>query len=171
MSCFCLFFIFCAELRADAIRQNVTIRGLSIHQKSYKILQFADDAIIIAKDLNDVPDKIRRDIIIRDIKAGGLQMVDLEATVYAQKISWAGKLINEVERKWANIPSAYFSPININIFIMSNYKEDYLPPALPAFYRQCLIALLELKTDKLADSVDEALMQPLWSNNLCHGES
>ncbi|MEK6264144.1 MAG: reverse transcriptase family protein [Clostridium sp.] len=48
------FFILCAELLADAIRQDKAIRGLSIYQKSYKILQFADDAIIMAKDLNDV---------------------------------------------------------------------------------------------------------------------
>ena len=53
-------------------------------------------------------------------------MVDLQAMVYAHKISWPGKLFKEVDRKWANIPSAYFNPISINIkyFIMSNYREE-----------------------------------------------
>ena len=110
------------------------------------------------------PEKIRRDIIIRDIKEGGLKMVDLEAMVYAQKITWARKLFKEVDRKGFNIPAAYFNPVNIKDYIMSNYREDYLPPTLPAFYSQCLIALLVLKTDKFADSADEALMQRLWFN-------
>ncbi|MEK6264143.1 MAG: hypothetical protein N2B06_05145 [Clostridium sp.] len=91
-------------------------------------------------------------------------MVDLESMIYAQKITWAKKLFKEGDRKWVNIPAAYFSPVDIKDFMMSNYREEYLPPTLPAFYRQCLIALLVIKTDKFADCADEALMQPLWFN-------
>ena len=45
--------------------QDRRIRGLSIHQQNYKILQFADDAIIIANDLNDV------NLILRILKNFG----------------------------------------------------------------------------------------------------
>ena len=290
------FFILCAELLADAIRQDESIQGLSINQQTYKILQYADDAIIIAKDLNDVnkilrtlkifgecsglkinlekcelfnlgdpvnkedtykkikwctegfkylgiwyhknenvmeyknfrhrlenimnqfkiwrqrdlslkgkitvirtlalsqllyatsvlnipqwvvkeantlfykflwgnkPDKIRRDIITRDIAAGGLKMVNLEAMVYAQKITWAKKLYKNPESKWANIACAYFKSVHMQDFMLSSYKIEYLPPTLPNYYRQCLIALLELKNLDKPVSACEILIQPLWFN-------
>ena len=290
------FFILCAELLADAIRQDLTIRGLSIHQHTYKILQYADDAILIAKDLNDInkilallkdfgecsglkmnidkselfdlgksenrgarykklkwctdsfkylgiwfnksepvmeyknfrhrldniinqfkiwrqrdlslkgkitiirtlalsqllyttsvlsipewvvkeannlfykflwnnkPDKIRRDIITRDIESGGLKMVNLEAMIYAQKITWAKKLYKESNSKWANIACSFFNTVSINDFMCSNYTENYLPPYLPQFYRQCLLALSEIKTDSKPENACQMLIQPLWFN-------
>ena len=39
------------------------------------------------------PDKLRRDIITRDIKAGGLKMVDVETMIYSLKVKWAKNVL------------------------------------------------------------------------------
>ena len=111
------------------------------------------------------PDKLKRDIITRDIKAGGLEMVDVETMIYSLKIKWAKKLYTDTTNKWTNIVDYYFKPISIKHFMTSNYIEEYLPPLLPQFYRQCLIALLEVKPCYDQTVVNNVLLQKLWFNS------
>ena len=65
--------------------------------------------------------------------------------------------------KWTNILSYYFSPIMVKDFMQTHYLEQFIP-LLPQFYKQCLIALLEIKSNKIPDSVNEVLTQRLWFN-------
>ena len=47
-------FIMCAELLAVSIRNCESIRGINIGIHEYKILQFADDTLIITRDMTDI---------------------------------------------------------------------------------------------------------------------
>jgi hypothetical protein len=47
-------FILCVELLAQRVRRNADVEGLEINSKIYKILQFADDTVLILKDYNSL---------------------------------------------------------------------------------------------------------------------
>ena len=49
--------------------------------------------------------------------------------------------------------------------MVTNYREEFLPPLLPCFYRQCLIALLEVKPCYDLTIVNNILLQRLWFNS------
>ena len=48
--------------------------------------------------------------------------------------------------------------------MISYYREADFPPSLPNFYRQCLIALLEVKNQVEPANEHEVLTQRLWFN-------
>ena len=47
-------FVICVELLAIKIRENLYIIGLEINQHVYKILQFADDTVLIANNMSEI---------------------------------------------------------------------------------------------------------------------
>ena len=47
-------FILCAELFAQAIRADNLIEGLTIGGKEYKLQQFADDTVLVVKNVNSL---------------------------------------------------------------------------------------------------------------------
>ena len=107
---------------------------------------------------NGKPDKIKRSTIIRQIKEGGLKMIDVESMARALKINWIQKMYNEQERKWTIIPRLYFRQLKFddNIMCKSNYNESCLPANLPEFYNQCMLSYVEFKRVN-HDEVNELL--------------
>ena len=151
----------------------VIIRSLALSQLLYAA-SFLNVPEWVVREANKLfygflwdnkPDKLKRDIITRDIKAGGLKMVDVETMIYSLKIKWAKKLYKDSTHKWTNIVNYYFNPISIKHFMSTSYIEEYLPPLLPRFYRQCLIALLEVKPCYDLTVVNNVLLQRLWFNS------
>ena len=51
-------FILCAELLAVSIRRSTLIKGISIGEHVYNVLQFADDTLIITKDLEGIKESL-----------------------------------------------------------------------------------------------------------------
>ena len=52
-------FILCAELLSCNIRRNANIKGIEIAEYVYKIVQFADDKLIISRDLEGIKESLR----------------------------------------------------------------------------------------------------------------
>jgi hypothetical protein len=46
-------FLLCAEIMGLMIRNNSLIKGITIKQKEYKLLQYADDTVLFLNGFND----------------------------------------------------------------------------------------------------------------------
>ena len=65
-------FVICVELLSVSIRKHHEFMGLNIHDYNYRVLQFADDTVIIAKDARDV--EIVLNLLREFGKESGLQI-------------------------------------------------------------------------------------------------
>jgi exonuclease III len=111
------------------------------------------------------PDKVNRNTVIRSIEEGGLKMIDINAMARALKCNWVKKICNieNWNQKWTCIPRFFFYNFSIEEFCASQYTENMLPALLPDFYRQCLLALSDLKPDN-PNSIMEIKNQYIWYN-------
>jgi hypothetical protein len=112
---------------------------------------------------NEKMDKVKRTTIQRPISEGGLNMTDLDYSAKTLKIKWIFRLLDNEGAKWANIPLMYFHNLNLRSFCQTNYCETYIPSRLPWFYKQCLIALSEIKPHNIL-TINQVLNENLWYN-------
>ena len=129
--------------------------------KGYYLTQFSIITVIVPHESARVPlleeanwlfyqclwsgksDRVKRNIVIRDIQHAWLKMVDIDSMAWAQS-RWACKSYSENDSKWCGIINSFFTQVKLSDFTVSAFHEAFLPWMLPCFYTQCLIALSEL---------------------------
>ena len=67
-----ILFVLCAEILAQAIRNNNNIKGIQIYDKEYKISQYADDTTAFISDASSAENLFELLSIFRDIS--GLEL-------------------------------------------------------------------------------------------------
>jgi hypothetical protein len=110
-------------------------------------------------------DKISRTTIIRNIDDGGLKMPDVDSMAKALKISWLSKICNNENfgKNWTIIPREFSPEIYFADLCICNYDEKMIPITLTPFYRQCLLAMEELRYGDFEEA-SEIKEQTLWFN-------
>ena len=73
-------FILCAELLAQKLRANADIHGLNIGETEFKLLQFADDTVLILKDTSSL--KFSLDILKDFATVSGLRLNKSKTEVF-----------------------------------------------------------------------------------------
>jgi hypothetical protein len=110
-------------------------------------------------------DKIKRTTVIRNIDEGGLKMPDVDSMAKALKVTWLIKMCDNENHnvKWATIPKCFSPEIYFPDFCICNFTEKMIIVTITPFYRQCLIALEELRNGKINEAA-EIKEQTLWYN-------
>jgi hypothetical protein len=153
----------------------VILRSLALSQLIYpmSLLEIPEWVITEVNDLffnflwSGKPPKVKKDVVIRSIKEGGLKMVDIDSMARAVKTKWAIKIFCEADHKWCSIPNMLFRNICMKDLIASTYHPSFLPEQLPMFYYQCFHSLSEVKSSEFQDDDVEGIRhQKLWFNRL-----
>jgi exonuclease III len=151
----------------------VVLKSLALSQLLYpmSILDLPEWVMEEANELfysflwKDKRDKIKKTTVIREIKDGGIKMIDIDSMARAMKCKWAARLYDNLDKKWAIIPNSYFKPYSLKLFMSTTYHPTSLPPLMPPFYRQCLYSLSQLlPNDKVLVDIDVISHQKIWQN-------
>ena len=114
---------------------------------------------------NGSTDKVKRDIIIKSYKHGGLKMVKVDPFIDALKISWIRRLITS-NSKWVYL--LYHNYPNMKEFQV--FGIDFIKKELRTidnkFWYETFLAWTKLVNKLKPLSIDEFLKQPIWYNNL-----
>ncbi len=115
-------------------------------------------------------DKVKRVTIIRDLKHGGLNMIDIKSLFLSFKAGWILKLLksNPTIHGWTQL--AYY---NLQQFMASEAKlifnfddKTYCPQLihLSSFYRDVLLSYNKAFVKNKAKFIDDIANQNLWGN-------
>ena len=109
--------------------------------------------------------KLKKTIIIKNKKEGGLNMLDLTLFDNALKIVWVKRLCANDERPWKFIPLSLLSNVGGSLLFLCNYDVQYLPlnENLPKFYRDIISHWQRINKTNLKTKGD-VLNQIIWNN-------
>ena len=86
-------------------------------------------------------DKISRKVLINEVDAGEIRMIDFKAFCVAMKAVWVTRLYKSKNETWTIIPNKYMESCGINNWLQMNIdKEKRLPIRLPRFYSKVLLS-------------------------------
>ncbi len=112
---------------------------------------------------------IKRNILINDIKEGGINMIDVEAHFQSLKASWSSK-INDLSsnEQWLEIPHQKLNKLGNKLYILNINLIDALKlpqlKSLPVFYQEIVYALSKSQSIDYHKFKTTLLDQPLFGN-------
>ncbi len=162
-------------------RRNLTLYGRVYLVKCYGmgILQNYISSIAVDSDVikrcetlfykfiwENGPERVKRDVCIRSVGAGGLGMIDLKTVIRACRLKLLTKIIGDKNEQWMILPRMHLKCLD------SDYGEEYYmlkacakPKNIPEFYKECVEALSILREREVfPDSNMTILNQYLWGN-------
>lgn len=84
-------------------------------------------------------DKISRKVMINDLEAGGMNMIDFKSFCTAMKAIWAERLYKSQDETWSIIPNKYLEKCSIvRLMCMNHNKSKLIPVKLPQFYEEMI---------------------------------
>ena len=133
---------------------GLTLIGKIQIVKSFAIPKFMSKASLIhvSKDLIQAvnkelysfiwkgKDKVKRLALINDIENGGLQMLDIESMVLAQRTMCLKKYIEDYVSPWKIFLNRYLKKLGGKFILQCHFDCQKLPIFLPEFYKDCLAA-------------------------------
>jgi hypothetical protein len=153
------------------------IKSLAISQLSlqFSTLTVPEQVIsnlnsILYKFLWKSKDKIKRIKMIRNVKNGGLNMIDLECYADSLKAMWINRIVssNPDSDAWVQIPIYYFNKIGIDAnnlrYNFDNTVEFHDLKKLPYFYQRCIISYNKAHVTNYDDFIKNIAHQPVWGN-------
>lgn len=86
------------------------------------------------------PHYIRKDQMVKEIKYGGLKVIDFDCLNGTLKINWLKFWFNKSDIFWYCIPNFIFNKIGgLKILIISDFAMNKLPIKLSEFHKQVLM--------------------------------
>ena len=109
-------------------------------------------------DLKNVPEKVKRDIVVQDYNNGGLKMIDMIDIQTAFAFKWIKLLYINGNGTWRCLPNYYLGQFSTETTIFNCNTGNVTSTAIPEFYQKVLHLWNKNKTD-----VDKSI---LWNNDL-----
>jgi hypothetical protein len=173
--------------------RNLTIYGRIILAKTFIISKFlyVTGALCIPekfkKQLNSLvfkfiwnqkKEKIARNVLIRDIKDGGLRAPDIDSILTAAKHKWFLKCVGADNLIWKSFYNFFMKKANIKTSILSysNFNLKYLnTKGIPKFYTEVFDAIKEIRSAFCKEILQNSsfLDEGVWYNEniLINGKS
>ena len=119
---------------------------------------------------NSGPDRIKRTEIIKDVKAGGLRMVNIKYFIKALKISWLRRIIqNSYDLSWSSLSMINFHKM---FSFGHGYAEQQKANIVNPFWKELLKNWVYFCKCIKVDSIFTVSNSPLWfNNNLRNGDN
>ena len=110
-------------------------------------------------------DKICRKVMINDLEAGGMNMIDFKSFCTAMKAIWAERLY-KVKMKLGVLFQKYMEKCSIvRLMCMNHNKSKLIPVKLPQFYEEMILGWHLCGGGKKAPQSDLDVRQELiWGN-------
>ena len=114
---------------------------------------------------NHKPAKIKKTTLLKQKKAGGLDMKDFSLFDKALKLNWVKRLCSNSDVPWQYIPKLLLASVGGTELFKCNYDYNLLDldNHLPAFYRQIVCYWQNIATSTPKNK-NEVLAQTIWNN-------
>ena len=112
-------------------------------------------------------ERIKRKILIRKIKNGGINMLDVESFFKSLQCSWITRIVKNSNNLFGNSIIDNFGADKLLLKI-NNINISYINNIISPFYKQVFKSYLSTKSldESPCLTVNEFLNQPLWGNNM-----
>ena len=112
-------------------------------------------------------ERIKRKILIRKIKNGGINMLDVESFFKSLQCSWITRIVKNSNNLIGNSIIDNFGADKLLLKI-NNINISYINNIISPFYKQVFKSYLSTKSldESPCLTVNEFLNQPLWGNNM-----
>ncbi|MCG7892737.1 MAG: reverse transcriptase domain-containing protein, partial [Candidatus Thiodiazotropha endolucinida] len=119
---------------------------------------------------NNGPDRIKRSVIVKNIREGGLRMINISYFIKALKISWLRRVVQNSEN------NAWYALSNINFMSILTYGNGYAAQHRTIidnpFWKDLLSSWISYCDTLKIENIKEVLASPIWYNsNLIHGRT
>ena len=108
------------------------------------------------------PDKIKRDVIVKNYNEGGLKMLHIESFVNALKLSWIRKLIT------GDYKCTKFIETKVGKEFLCNFGDEYVQKCIDCntniFWKDVFKSYKLLVKCSIIDSHENFLKQPIFYN-------
>ena len=154
------------------IGKITVVKSLLISQFNHFFISLPNPSENFMKTLNNIlfnfvwnnkPDKIKREIIIKNYEEGGLKMLHLKSFISALKLSWIRKILR------GECKSLKILEKEINIIYLLNCGKEYTRKCFHniknLFWKDVLLSFEELQTKYKNDSSEYFLKTPLFHNS------
>ena len=110
---------------------------------------------------NNGPDRIKRSILIKNLKNGGLQMIKTEEFIKSLKISWLRRVLNK-NQKWSTQSGIEFK----KAFLFGDLAAKHIAQETEnPFWKNTLEAWSNFMSKKSIKTIDEIFHSPIWLNS------
>ena len=119
---------------------------------------------------NGGPDRIKRNLIVKDLSVGGMRMINIRVFIKALKISWIRRVIlNSENNSWYALSKIDFQKfLSLGQGYANNIKQDTENP----FWKEILQNWFDYCNNVKIETINHILDSPLWYNrNLLNGEN
>ena len=113
------------------------------------------------------PDRVSRKNIIKNIQAGGLRMVNINAFITSLKVTWLRRLIVfSHSDSWSNLSRINFDKL---FAVGDSYARAIINDLHNPFWIDILESWIKYLKSFKVDSLVKILFSPLWGNSNIHG--
>ncbi|MCG7876954.1 MAG: reverse transcriptase family protein, partial [Candidatus Thiodiazotropha endolucinida] len=118
---------------------------------------------------NSGPDRISRNVMIQDVKEGGLRMIKIDKFIDSLKVTWLRRiLVNSNEQSWSRLSRVDFRKL---IIFGDGYAKHCASNLRNPFWIDVLNSWKGFLQCNTANQVEDVLQSPIWLNSeLQHGE-
>lgn len=119
---------------------------------------------------NAGPDRIKRTTVTKDLRAGGLRMINIQYFIKALRITWLRRVIQSNENKtWYDLSGIDFEKV---FTLGSGYARQCKQTIHNPFWKDMLQNWADFCNAVSCETVDQVVESPLWFNkNLLNGEN
>lgn len=148
------------------------IKSLVLSKFVHLFISLPDPPLILLKELekiffkfiwNSGPDRIKRNILIKNLDAGGQRMVHLYSFIKALKISWLRKVLHQND----NAAWIYISSVNFKkLFTLGGlYASQQSLNMINPFWKDVLQHWSYFCKALKIESIQQVLNSPIWFNS------
>ena len=119
---------------------------------------------------NGGPDRIKRNLVVKDLNVGGMRMINIRVFIKALKISWIRRVIlNSDNNSWYALSTIDFQKfLSLGQGYANNIKQHTENP----FWKEILQNWFDYCNNLKIETTNHILDSPLWYNrNLSNGEN
>lgn len=118
---------------------------------------------ILFKFLWNGPDKVKRRIITKSYKEGGLRMIDIDSFIKALRVSWLRRVIRG-ERKWQECFLKIIDENNYFWKVGALYMKSKINKVENKFWKEVIVSWAQFQNTHTATTFEEITSEPLWFN-------
>ncbi len=133
------------QRKLTLIGKILIVKTFALSQFVYlaNLVPFSDDRVNEINELlfsyiwNGKPDKIKRNVIVKDLKSGGLKMPDLKLVITVQKMKWIRYALLNHDSFWLFTMKRLIGVEHLPFFLLSNCNTDDFSVS-SMFYKEVL---------------------------------
>ena len=111
--------------------------------------------------------KVKKSVVINDICAGGLNMINIRSFFWSLKAAWIGRYLQTHDQQWAILMKHNIDLFHNNLLLHMNFENKQSFPhvtQIAPFYQEVILSFNKSKNTKKPNNQEELLESIIWGN-------